>query len=71
MNSAWAVEFTRILFLLVMALLLGFIFDTWLIAVRNRPFASSALDGSTTRSPGRWVKRTSADWLWYTAPPRR
>ena len=33
MNSAWTVEFTRIFFLFAMGLLVGFVFDTWLLAL--------------------------------------
>ena len=39
--------------------------------MRSSPFASSAFEGMTTRSPGTCVKITSPHWLWYTAPPCR
>jgi two-component system, OmpR family, phosphate regulon sensor histidine kinase PhoR len=32
MNSAWTVEFTRIFFLFVMGLLIGFVFEAWILA---------------------------------------
>ena len=35
---------------------------------RSRPFASYGVDGTTTFSPGTWVKNASTDWLWYSAP---
>jgi two-component system, OmpR family, phosphate regulon sensor histidine kinase PhoR len=33
MNSAWTVEFTRIFFLFIMGLLVGFVFDAWVLAI--------------------------------------
>ncbi|OGU04223.1 MAG: hypothetical protein A2085_08980 [Gemmatimonadetes bacterium GWC2_71_10] len=41
------------------------------IAVRSRPFASSAVAGHTTRSPGTCVNVAAPVCEWYGAPPLR
>src|SRR3954451_25440239 len=35
---------------------------------RSNPFASYGVDGTTTLSPGTWVKNASTDCEWYSAP---